>query len=124
MVSAEVLELGKGAFVACCALLALSVALGIVQLLPARPVTVEAPIEWPKTWAEILAEREPERGHLASVTVLGEWRAAEPHHRTLHCAHCGRFARIVAELPGVADCADHGMTARITYLPERAAVAA
>lgn len=80
--------------------------------LPEIPQT----IDWPPTWAEIQAQRAEER--LAEVIQLHERRARQ----TKHCAHCGRFAANVPDLPGVASCGEHGLTARITYLrPDRIA---
>ena len=97
------------AALALCALgLAAAVVGGMFQLRVRREQ--HTPIEWPPTWAEILAKREEVSKELALIAPEKPVR----HRHNIHCATCGRFAKVVPELPGAGFCRYHGLTARIS----------
>jgi len=68
------------------------------------------PIEWPPSWEQILEEKAE-----AALQLHVEQRASHKHN--IHCAKCGRFAKVVQGMPGAGDCKYHGLTIRVRYAP-------
>lgn len=116
------IQLGMGLLVVCGVALLAALCLGIWQLAP-HEKQVPSTIDWPPTWEEIRAERGIiEQRHVEEPpAVTGEWALPVPvknHRHNLHCAKCGRFAKVVPGWPGVSECKHHGLTARLVFVPD------
>lgn len=66
-------------------------------------------IDWPPSLEELITARAEQMAEQAAIEQAGK-----RHRHDIHCAKCGRFAKVVPGLPGVGDCRYHGMTIRVS----------